>query len=206
MGNNMEAPELHRHDGDTSILLYTLKQDGWRKGQPVMVNDVMIRIENANGSQNDLGAIAERIRADLAAPAPAEVEGLVKRLRVKGRQGREQANHHIRRMEVERIEAATALTERQAEIERLRKDRDALDRKWTIAVQLAAHAHNTEGDPGVLIDAANARAEKAEVEHDAWKVNAGSLAMQLRGFSSEYDWSDEDTAALAAYEKLKGEV
>lgn len=53
--------ELHIHKGDGSILLYTLKQDGWRKGEPVMVNDFTIRIENANGSVNDLTKIADMI-------------------------------------------------------------------------------------------------------------------------------------------------
>ncbi|SEN87942.1 hypothetical protein SAMN04489859_102058 [Paracoccus alcaliphilus] len=35
---------------------------------------------------------------------------LIARLRLKGPQAHEQPNHHIRRMEVERIEAADALT------------------------------------------------------------------------------------------------
>jgi hypothetical protein len=49
-----------------SILLYTLRQDGWSKGQPLMVNDVMIRIESANGSQTDVAPIANSILAALA--------------------------------------------------------------------------------------------------------------------------------------------
>lgn len=53
--------KLERADGQDNVLLYSLKQDGWRKGQPIMVNDLMIRIENVNGSTNDLGIVADRI-------------------------------------------------------------------------------------------------------------------------------------------------
>lgn len=45
---------------------------------------------------------------------------LIARLRLKGPQAHEQPNHHVRRMEVERIEAADALTAAQDENERLR--------------------------------------------------------------------------------------
>lgn len=54
-----------RADSGSSVLLYTLKQIGWRKGQPEMCNDLMIRIENANRSNNDLNPIAERVLATL---------------------------------------------------------------------------------------------------------------------------------------------
>lgn len=37
--------EWHREDYGNSTLLYTLKQTGWRKGAPVLVNDKTIRIE-----------------------------------------------------------------------------------------------------------------------------------------------------------------
>lgn len=60
MSNTPEA-EWHRDDNESSILLYTLKQDGWRRGEPLMVNDLTIRIENANGSQNDLRVVAADI-------------------------------------------------------------------------------------------------------------------------------------------------
>lgn len=66
-----ELPEWHRYENPWSILLYTLKQDGWRKGEPVMVNDLMIRIENAPGSNHDLGLIADKLLAALT-PASAE--------------------------------------------------------------------------------------------------------------------------------------
>ena len=60
-----ELPEWHRSESEYSILLYTLKQDGWHRGEPAMVNDLMIRIENANGSTNDLGPIADKLLAAL---------------------------------------------------------------------------------------------------------------------------------------------
>jgi len=59
--------EWFRQDGDGVVLLYTLKQNGWHRGEPVMVNDVMIRIENAPGSSNDLGALADGILKTLRA-------------------------------------------------------------------------------------------------------------------------------------------
>lgn len=57
-----------------SVLIYCLKQNGWRKGEPVMVNDVTIRIENAAGSNHDLTDIADAIIRSLPA-APAKQEG-----------------------------------------------------------------------------------------------------------------------------------
>lgn len=57
-----------------AVLIYCLKQDGWRKGEPVLVNDVTIRIENANRSNHDLTQIAGTILRALPA-APAKQEG-----------------------------------------------------------------------------------------------------------------------------------
>ena len=62
--------EWNMDESEYGTLIYSLKQDGWRKGEPIMVNDVTIRIENANGSSHDLGPIAARI---LAALEPARV-------------------------------------------------------------------------------------------------------------------------------------
>lgn len=73
--------EWHRADGVESILLYTLVQDGWRKGDPVMVNDIMVRIEAANGSETPIEPIANRILSALSQPHPANervVEALPK--------------------------------------------------------------------------------------------------------------------------------
>jgi len=61
--------EWDMDESEHSVLIYSLKQDGWHKGEPFMVNDVTIRIENANGSNHDLGLIAARILAALE-PAP----------------------------------------------------------------------------------------------------------------------------------------
>lgn len=71
------TPEWHRSENEWSILLYTLKQDGWKRGEPVMVNDLTIRIENGPGSVNDLGAIADKLLAALN-PAPVTVEAAAK--------------------------------------------------------------------------------------------------------------------------------
>lgn len=72
------TPEWHRADNSGSILLYTLKQNGWRKGEPVMVNDMTIRIENENQSANDLEAIVDRVMNGLrATPAPTDNAALV---------------------------------------------------------------------------------------------------------------------------------
>lgn len=61
-----EAPTWHceRHS-DGGALLYTLRQDGWRKGEPVMVNDMMIRIEKDNRSTTDLTPVIDKILATL---------------------------------------------------------------------------------------------------------------------------------------------
>jgi hypothetical protein len=68
------AEGWHVASNSGSVLIYCLKQDGWRKGEPVMVNDIMIRVENANRSSNDLQPIVDAIRRVLPA-APAKQEG-----------------------------------------------------------------------------------------------------------------------------------
>ncbi|MCO8017545.1 hypothetical protein NI456_01605 [Brevundimonas diminuta] len=74
--------EWHREDADHCRLIYSLMQKGWRKGQPVMVNDVAIRIEACNGSETDIGPIADTIQAALSA-APAPDGGAVDESRLK---------------------------------------------------------------------------------------------------------------------------
>lgn len=141
-----------------------------------------------------------------SAPAPAEVEGLVKRLRVKGRMDREQINHHIRRMEVERIEAATALTELQAQNERLRGERQLLAEaicggedipgllESTPVEALVGIARKTHRDHSEEIDARI----KAEAERDELiSVISDEISRSRRHLSA---------ATLAAYAKLKGDV
>lgn len=61
--------EWHRADGSMSTLLYTLRQDGWRKGEPVMVNDVMVRIEKSPKSETDLEPIIASILSTLKGDA-----------------------------------------------------------------------------------------------------------------------------------------
>lgn len=180
----------------------------------------------------------EYIRADLAAPsAPVKVEGLVRRLlaptllfrREFGEEAataliaqeakiaalqdenerltnRAEVAEYKRRIAVEHVQPMLIVCAEKAEAER-----DALDRRWTTAVQLAAHAHNTEGDPGVLIDAANARAERAEAVADrlAEVVLRLKQEAEIDGKASEAGWdcwiimADE---ARSAHAKLKGEV
>ncbi|MCZ7501980.1 hypothetical protein [Agrobacterium sp. ST15.13.015] len=68
------AEGWHVASNSSSVLIYSLKQDGWRKGEPVMVNDIMIRVENANRSSNELQPIVDAIMRALPA-APAKQEG-----------------------------------------------------------------------------------------------------------------------------------
>jgi hypothetical protein len=68
----VEDSEWHRSNGSMGdVLLYTLREDGWRRGKPMMVNDVMVRIERANGSKTDIEPIVQRIRSALV-DVPAE--------------------------------------------------------------------------------------------------------------------------------------
>lgn len=64
--NYSGADGWHRSDNEYGgVMLYTLREDGWRKGQPVMVNDVTIRIERAHGSEADVEAIVRRVGSAL---------------------------------------------------------------------------------------------------------------------------------------------
>ena len=72
-GDVPDQGEWNMDESEYGTLIYSLKQDGWRKGEPIMVNDVTIRIENANRSSHDLGPIAARILAALE-PAPDHSE------------------------------------------------------------------------------------------------------------------------------------
>jgi hypothetical protein len=65
--------EWHRENDDRSVLLYTLRQNGWRKGKPVLVNDVTLRIERCPGSSADISHIADAIVAALPTPPSSEV-------------------------------------------------------------------------------------------------------------------------------------
>lgn len=62
------ASEWHRVDrpGTGSVRLYTLREEGYRRGEPVMVNDVMINIDRGSGSTTDIEPIVQRIRSALA--------------------------------------------------------------------------------------------------------------------------------------------
>lgn len=51
----------HRADSAGQVLLYTLRQDGWRKGEPIMVNDIEVRIQASNGAVVDLEAVVDAV-------------------------------------------------------------------------------------------------------------------------------------------------
>lgn len=55
----------------SSTLIYSLRQDGWTRGKPCLVNDVTIRVEPAYGSTTQIQPIVDAIlRALPAAPHP----------------------------------------------------------------------------------------------------------------------------------------
>lgn len=65
---------------------------------------------------------------------------LIARLRLKGPQAHEQPNHHVRRMEIERIHAADALTAAQERIETLEGALSRIDVGHGWAAQIARAA------------------------------------------------------------------
>lgn len=48
-------------------LLYTLRHDGYYKGEPNMINDVTIRVEPANRSTTDIAPIVDKVLKALTA-------------------------------------------------------------------------------------------------------------------------------------------
>jgi hypothetical protein len=70
----IQAPRgWHVINQHRNTLIYSLHQDGWRHGQPVMVNDVTIHVEAAPNSQTDIGPIVSAILAALPAQEPSDV-------------------------------------------------------------------------------------------------------------------------------------
>lgn len=65
-----EAVAWNRCDSTNQVMLYTLRQDGWRKGQPVMVNDVMVTVQKANASESDIEPVAATVLSALTRAAP----------------------------------------------------------------------------------------------------------------------------------------
>lgn len=64
------GPVWHRVDGNGATLLYTLRHKSFRRGVPVEVNDLEVRIQASAGSDSDPKPIIQRILAALEAPAP----------------------------------------------------------------------------------------------------------------------------------------
>lgn len=59
--------DWHRDDNDLGTLLYKLRPEVTRRGKGVMVNDITVRIERANGSETDIEPIVSLIHSTLAA-------------------------------------------------------------------------------------------------------------------------------------------
>ena len=64
------GPVWHRVEGNGATLLYTLRHKGFRRGVPVDVNDLEVRIQASAGSDSDPEPIIQRILAALSIPAP----------------------------------------------------------------------------------------------------------------------------------------
>lgn len=58
-------PETGFSITEDSRLVYNLRQDGWRKGQPVMVNDIAVGIEARHLPAETQAAVARLIHAAL---------------------------------------------------------------------------------------------------------------------------------------------
>lgn len=67
-----EGAKWHRDDGDYSTLIYSLRQDGYRKGEPSMINDVTVRIEKSSKSDANISDIAAQIQQALSSQPVAE--------------------------------------------------------------------------------------------------------------------------------------
>ena len=61
------AEGWHRGKSDPGFI-YSLCQVGWRKGEPLLVNDVMIRVEVRPGSNMDREALVQTILRALPPP------------------------------------------------------------------------------------------------------------------------------------------
>jgi len=72
-----EAPaeageEWKREDYGNSTLLYTLKQKGWSKGEPIMVNDKTVRVEFDGDREPVITAVLSALRAQPQAREEAQ--------------------------------------------------------------------------------------------------------------------------------------
>ncbi|RYG87653.1 MAG: hypothetical protein EON59_06790 [Alphaproteobacteria bacterium] len=54
-----------------SALIYTLRQEGWRKGEPILVNDTEVRVLAAPRSETEIRPIAAAVYEALALAPPA---------------------------------------------------------------------------------------------------------------------------------------
>lgn len=96
-----EPVAWHRADsqGVDQVVLYTLKEQGWRRGKPIMVNDVTVIIRTDNGSTTPLEPIVQTILAALT--RPPEAEGLCEATHRHKKRGSTYALIGIGRMQAE---------------------------------------------------------------------------------------------------------
>lgn len=72
----LETPVEWHEEGSSdgrSVLFYKLREDGWRKGKPIMVNDVTVRVELAPYAVSELNPVVDQIRSALNPPMGLEV-------------------------------------------------------------------------------------------------------------------------------------
>ncbi len=60
-----EAEWLLVYGGYGDALIYTLREEGFRRGTPVMVNDITIRVDRASKSTSDISPVVDKILAAL---------------------------------------------------------------------------------------------------------------------------------------------
>ncbi|WP_312530360.1 Lar family restriction alleviation protein [Paracoccus sp. (in: a-proteobacteria)] len=212
---------------------YNDNSDGGGRGKVICSGCQAEMVSDDPGWMNNQAdrdrCIAEAIaawnrRADLAAPsAPAEVEGLVERLR----QGTTRIVRHYSSCTIEDVddadetmaEAATALTALQAENERLTNRAEVAEYKQRIAVEqvqpmIRARAEKAEAELAKIVegiaDDATAIPEACGKLHDLLCLPDDAKP------STAYDWAREAYDLLipasgraidrAAHAKLKGDV
>lgn len=67
-----QGEQWQRADSEQSVLFYTLRQDGWIKGQPSMVNDIQVHVSLNIGSKLNISKVADTLFAALPAAPTAD--------------------------------------------------------------------------------------------------------------------------------------
>lgn len=63
-----------------SALIYSLRQDGWRHGQPLMVNDIEVRVSASAKSESDINPVVQAILSALRPLSPDQPSARERRL------------------------------------------------------------------------------------------------------------------------------